>query len=78
MKLDVIVPTFNRAALVARTLDSLKRETIPSGLETEIFVVDNRSTDCLGTINDGSTYSLSTVYDCVDKEARKRSLRRSH
>jgi len=45
MKLDVIVPTFNRAALVARTLDSLKRATIPSGLETEIFVVDNRSTD---------------------------------
>lgn len=51
MVLDVILPTFNREALLKRALDSLRaarlREGRPDspGLEVRVLVVDNASTD---------------------------------
>jgi glucosyl-dolichyl phosphate glucuronosyltransferase len=49
MRLDVILPTFNRQALLERTLDSLRAAPVPRGLDVRILVVDNASTD--GTRN---------------------------
>ena len=43
--LDVILPTFNRATLLPKTLDSLMAATIPAGLEITVYVVDNNSKD---------------------------------
>ena len=45
MILDVILPTFNREALLARTLDSLRVARRPEGLQVRVLVVDNASTD---------------------------------
>ena len=45
MKIDVIVPTYNRSALVRKTLDSLMRAKVPDGMEVTIIVVDNNSVD---------------------------------
>ena len=45
MVLDVILPTFNREALLARTLESLARRRGAGGLDVRILVVDNASTD---------------------------------
>ena len=45
MVLDVILPTFNREALLERTLDSLAAAPAPEGLDVRILVVDNASTD---------------------------------
>jgi glycosyltransferase involved in cell wall biosynthesis len=45
MKLDVVIPTHNRAALLRRTLDSLLAADLPPELDFAITVVDNRSTD---------------------------------
>jgi glycosyltransferase involved in cell wall biosynthesis len=45
VQLDVVVPTYNRAALLARALDSLLVADRPSGLELMVTVVNNRSTD---------------------------------
>ena len=45
MTLDVILPTFNREALLRRTLDSLLRARRPAGLHVNVLVVDNASTD---------------------------------
>ena len=45
MTLDVIVPTFNREALLRRTLDSLQRARWPTDLDVRIVIVDNGSTD---------------------------------
>jgi glycosyltransferase involved in cell wall biosynthesis len=45
MTLDVILPTFNREALLARTLESLRAAPVPAGLDVRILVVDNASTD---------------------------------
>jgi glycosyltransferase involved in cell wall biosynthesis len=45
MKLDVIVPTYNRSELLQRTLKSLLTAEIPPGLSVEVTVVDNNSKD---------------------------------
>jgi glycosyltransferase involved in cell wall biosynthesis len=45
MTLDVILPTFNREALLARALESLRTARAPADLDVRILVVDNASTD---------------------------------
>lgn len=45
MKLDVIVPTYNRQEMLKRTLDSLLAARVPEGLRVRITVVDNNSKD---------------------------------
>jgi glucosyl-dolichyl phosphate glucuronosyltransferase len=43
--IDVVLPTFNREALLQRTLDSLRAARRPASLDVRIVVVDNGSTD---------------------------------
>lgn len=45
MTLDVLLPTYNRASLLSRTLDSLLVADVPPGLEVRILVIDNNSSD---------------------------------
>jgi glycosyltransferase involved in cell wall biosynthesis len=45
MRLDVIIPTYNRSEMLVRTLDSLLAAEVPPGLEVRVTVVDNNSTD---------------------------------
>jgi glucosyl-dolichyl phosphate glucuronosyltransferase len=45
MRLDVVIPTYNRAALLPRALESLLAADRPATLEVGVTVVDNRSTD---------------------------------
>jgi glycosyltransferase involved in cell wall biosynthesis len=45
VKLDVVVPTYNRSSLLRKTLASLLRAPIPAGLEVTVLVVDNNSKD---------------------------------
>ena len=45
MRLDVIIPTHNREALLPKALQSLIDAERPSGLDVGVIVVDNRSTD---------------------------------
>jgi glucosyl-dolichyl phosphate glucuronosyltransferase len=45
MTLDVILPTFNRQALLARALASLRTARVPAGMHVRVLVVDNGSTD---------------------------------
>lgn len=45
MRLDVIIPTYNRQDLLPFTLNSLLAAEIPEGLEVAVTVVDNNSTD---------------------------------
>lgn len=45
IKLDVVVPTFNRSQLLSLALDSLLRAPIPPQLDVQIYVVDNNSKD---------------------------------
>jgi glucosyl-dolichyl phosphate glucuronosyltransferase len=45
MKLDVVVPTYNRSQLLKCTILSLLKAPIPSGLDVTIILVDNNSKD---------------------------------
>ena len=45
MRLDVVIPTHNRAALLPRALESLLAAQPPDGLDVGVTAVDNRSTD---------------------------------
>lgn len=45
MKLDVVVPTFNRSDLLRRTITSLLEARRPQDLDVTIYVVDNNSKD---------------------------------
>jgi glycosyltransferase involved in cell wall biosynthesis len=45
MRLDVILPTYNRHQLLKLTLDSLLCAEVPPGLEVLVTVVDNNSSD---------------------------------
>lgn len=45
MRLDVILPTFNRHELLTRTLESLLAAEVPPALSVRVTVVDNNSTD---------------------------------
>ena len=45
MRLDVILPTFNRHQLLKRALDSLLAAEVPADLSVFVTVVDNNSSD---------------------------------
>lgn len=45
MRLDVVVPTYNRAALLVHMLDSLLTAEPAESLDVSVTIVDNRSTD---------------------------------
>ena len=45
MRLDVVIPTYNRHQSLSRTLKSLERARIPQNLIVGITAVDNNSTD---------------------------------
>lgn len=45
MKLNIVVPNYNRAELLARTLKSLAAATVSPNLEIVVTVVDNNSID---------------------------------
>jgi len=44
-RVTVAICTFNRAAVLAQTLDSVSRLKVPAGFTWEVLVVDNASTD---------------------------------
>lgn len=50
MKLDVIIPTFNRKELLARAVASLFRVQMPEELDVNVTVVDNNSADGTATL----------------------------
>ena len=45
MKITVILCTFNRCELLTDALNSLARSVLPAGVDWEVLVVDNNSTD---------------------------------
>jgi len=45
VKLDVVVPTYNRSGLLRLTIASLLQAPIPAGLEVTVLIVDNNSKD---------------------------------
>ncbi len=45
MRLDVVVPTYNRSGLLRKTLASLMESPAPANLSVSVYVIDNNSPD---------------------------------
>lgn len=45
LRIDVVIPAYNRSAMLRKTLDSILAARIPDGLEVRVTVVDNNSPD---------------------------------
>ncbi len=45
MTVDLVIPTHNRAELLARLLNSIRSARVPDGVSVRTIVVDNNSTD---------------------------------
>lgn len=58
---SVIVPTYNRMALLARTLDTLSHQDLDGG-RFEVLVVDDGSTDATGDVIDAFRERLDLRY----------------
>jgi glycosyltransferase involved in cell wall biosynthesis len=43
--ISIIIPTYNRAEILRKTLDSLVHLSVPSGVKVEIIVIENNCTD---------------------------------
>ena len=64
MKASVIIPTRNRANVLARCLESLTRQTLPAEA-FEVLVIDNGSTDHTPDVTRRYAFSLQLTYACA-------------
>jgi glycosyltransferase involved in cell wall biosynthesis len=76
MKLTVAIPTYNRAELLRRTLESLSKAEQPRGLETVVMVVDNNSTDETRAMVEEcqATFDLNLRYLFEPRQGKSRAL----
>lgn len=76
VRLDVVIPTHNRAVLLSRTLESLLAVAPPRGLEVGVTAVDNRSTDGTRAVVEAFVPrfagNLQYIYEC--KPGRSHAL----
>lgn len=72
-RLDVIVPTFNRPDLLARTLASLQRARVPSGVDVRFIIVDNNSNAPEAVRNAALVAELDDPRFCLIVETRQGS-----
>ena len=61
MRLTVAICTWNRSALLDRTLAEFRKLTIPPGLDWELIVVNNNSTDDTDRVIAAHTGALPIV-----------------
>jgi glycosyltransferase involved in cell wall biosynthesis len=67
MQLDVVIPTYNRSAMLKRAVDSLLRARVPAELNVKIIVVDNNSMDdtkaVVNQLSEASKGRVSYVFE---------------
>src|ERR1700678_2065581 len=61
-KIDLIIPSHDRASLLRDCLDSICNARIPAGLEVTVFVVDNRSTDMTRSVVESFGDKVQYIY----------------
>jgi glycosyltransferase involved in cell wall biosynthesis len=69
MQLDVVIPTYNRSAMLKQAIGSLLRARVPAGLSVRIIAVDNNSTDdTKAVINETAQTSKGRVSYVFEKQ----------
>jgi len=74
MKLSVVIPTFNRAGLLRRTLMSLADAEQPDGLDVSVIVIDNNSKDDTATVAQEFKEKLDLLYLFEPRQGKSRAL----
>jgi len=63
MKISVVIPALNEEGIVGKTVQSIPQEKLEEmGLETEIIVVDNASTD--NTAREAEEAGARVIHEC--------------
>lgn len=75
--LAVVVCTYNRAARLERTLQSLLRLQVPTGLTWEVLVVDNNSSDPTRRVCDQMPPALPVRYLFEPRQGKSFALNRA-
>ncbi len=75
MKVSVAICTWNRSDLLFQTLQRLKRLTIPTGVDWELIVVDNASTDATAATIDQfyNDLPIRAIYQPIPGHSRSRN-----
>ena len=60
LKVSVVIPTFNRADLLARTIDKIEHQTLERELY-EVIVIDNDSSDQTQSVLDQKSRTYSNL-----------------
>jgi glycosyltransferase involved in cell wall biosynthesis len=68
---SIVIPAFNEEALLPRTLAHLHASLREAGIEAEIVVTDNNSTD--GTAEVARSFGAEVVFEPVNQIARARN-----
>src|SRR5262245_10871268 len=71
--IDVVVPTFNRAALLSRMLESLLVAERPARMAVRVTIVDNRSTDDTRAVVESFSERFAGTLACVYETKQGRS-----
>ena len=79
MRLDVILPTYNRHQLLKLTLDSLLAAEVPD-LTVSVTVADNSSSDATRETVEAyqAKFGGRLHYVCEKKQGRSHALKRRH
>ena len=75
---SVIIPTYNRAALLGQAIDSALSQTFPSGGQVEVVVVDDESTDATPDVVRGYGDSVRYVRQRNRREGAARNNGAAH
>jgi GT2 family glycosyltransferase len=76
-KISVVLPTYNRAKILAKTLEAYKSQDSQQRV-LEILVVDDGSTDETAKVVSGSARSSPTPVRCLGQENRGLAAARNH
>jgi len=74
---SLVICTYNRCQLLQQTLDSITRLTVPAGLDWEILVLDNNSSDDTPKVADAFTGRLPLRYIFEPRQGKTRALNRA-
>jgi glycosyltransferase involved in cell wall biosynthesis len=76
MRVSIAISTWNRCELLRQTLASLARARVPSGVEVEVLVCDNRSTDQTRAVVESHRDGLEVRYLFEGTQGKSYALNR--
>lgn len=77
MKVTIAICTWNRSRLLKQTIDSIRRADVPTGLDWQLLVVDNRSTDDTKEVVESFADSLPIKYCFESQQGHSHSRNRA-